>query len=194
MSRVRPLKNLSLGCPDVKAFPEPQYNIIKDIRDAINTNLPTATSVATDTIAEVTSGSGVTITGQLKPVSSTVALTKAMSGSTIILATLSGNTVTLPAAVVGLTYTFARTASLTSATSTITTSGTDVFKGAILMKKDATADKIYTTTTANVITETFTTVTGGIVGSTVTVTCIATGVWALTGSLIYSGTVANPLS
>ncbi len=62
------------------------------------------------------------------------------------------------------------------------------------MKKDATADKVYTTTTATTITETFTTVTGGLVGGTITVTCIATGVWALLGSLIYSGTVANPLS
>lgn len=148
-----------------------------------------------DTITESTSGSGVTISGQLKPVSSTVALTKAMSGSTLVLATLAGDAYTLPAATtVGMTYTFSRTASLTSATSTITTNGTDVFKGAIFMKKDATADKVYTTTTATTVTETFTTVTAGIVGSTVTVTCIASGVWALTGMLIYSGTVATPLS
>ncbi len=179
----------------VKQFPKVQYDKIKEVIDRLNSITTSNGTIISNTISEYTSGSGVTINGQLKPVSSTVALTKALSGSTIVLATLAGDAVTLPAATaVGLSYTFNRTASLTSATSTITTNGTDVFKGAIFMKKDAVADKIYTTTTATTITETFTTVTAGIVGSTITVTCIATGVWALTGSLIYSGTVASPLS
>ncbi len=184
----------ALGTSNIKSFPLTQYNYIKLLRDRLNSITVSDGVILTNSITEFTSGSGVTITGQLKPVTSTVALTKALSGSTVVLASVAGDTVTLPAAVVGLNYTFARTASLTSATSTITTNGTDVFKGAIFMKKDATADKVYATTTATTITETFTTVTGGLVGGSITITCIATGVWALSGSLIYSGTVANPLS
>lgn len=195
MSQVTKIKPAYfLGQPNL-TNPKVLGSKVEEIIEALN-EVVTSTDGAlkADSVAEFTSGSGVTLTSQRKPVTSTVALTKALSGSTVVLATLAGDAVTLPAAVVGLNYTFARTASLTSATSTITTNGTDVFKGAIFMKKDATADKVYTTTTATTITETFTTVTGGLVGGTITVTCIATGVWALLGSLIYSGTVANPLS
>jgi hypothetical protein len=183
-----------------------KFGHLNAIVDAYNTLDTAVTAISSttgtlkaNTIVESTSGSGVTITSQRSNISTgnstaTITVTAGQSGTTIILDKVDGNTVNLPASVVGLTYNIFRTAALTSGTSTVNTNGTDVFKGAIVMKKTTIADNIYYTTANKTITETYTTVTAGLVGSMLTVTCVSAGTWIVSGVYYYSGTVATPLS
>ena len=126
----------------------------------------------------------------------TATLTANQSTTVILLDRAAGTTFTLPSAtvnMVGTNFTFFRNTTL-SANSVVNTSGTDTFVGTVVLKKTTVADNFYTSTTNKTFTETFTTVTAGIVGSTFTITCIAAGKWAISGNLFYSGTAATPFS
>lgn len=63
MPRIRSITNTSLGAPGVQAFKSTQQEIIKDMRDAINLNLPTSTTIATGTVTATTAVTAPAITG-----------------------------------------------------------------------------------------------------------------------------------
>ena len=98
------------------------YNNLKDDFDALR---PSDTSIKTDTIAEVTSGAGVTITGLKDSVTAaaSVTLTAADSGKVFFIGDSGAVAYVLPDAAAGLKFKFIVIADETDAT-TITTSDT----------------------------------------------------------------------
>jgi hypothetical protein len=132
---------------------------------------------------------------------STLTLTTGDSGNLITFDRAAGTAVTLPATsanTVGTTYTFLTTVTLTSNSNTIVTSGTDKIIGGVSMLNTTAGNTIaYPSVigTANVrVNQTFTTVTGGIAGCYLTLTCVTSGVWAVAGQLFISGIAANPFA
>lgn len=65
MAEISYPKNLTLGAPDVHAFPKKQYEKVKEIIDKLNVISPDATELVADTISEETAGTGVTVDGVL---------------------------------------------------------------------------------------------------------------------------------
>lgn len=131
----------------------------------------------------------------------TLTLTTGDSGNLITFDRAAGTAVTLPATsatTVGTTYNFLTTVTLTSGSNTIVTSGTDKIIGGVSMLNTTAGTAIaYPSVigTGNVrVNQTFTTVTGGIAGCYLTLTCVASGVWAVSGQLFIAGTAANPFA
>lgn len=107
---------------DNKTVKVRDYNNLKDDFDALR---PSDTSIKTDTIAEVTPGAGVTITGIKDTVSAaaSVTLTAADSGKVFFIGDSGAVAYVLPDAEAGLKFKFIVIADETDAT-TITTSDT----------------------------------------------------------------------
>lgn len=104
------------------------YRNFNDLIDDIETVIPTKGDFNSDTIGEYTSGSGVTITGQLTPVeeSGSRHLTAADSGKVFFLNSDTGAvSYTLPAPEPGLKFKWIFTANKTTATSIVTADVTD---------------------------------------------------------------------
>jgi len=145
----------------------------------------------------VTSTNGfITGTGVNQTVtSSTLAVTKALyNGQTINLSRAAGIVVTLPAATgTNAVYTFVVSTTVTSNSYKIqVANSTDVINGNLLVS-GATGTTFGTLPASDTITMNGST-TGGLAGSYVQITDVATGVFLVTGALIGSGTVATPFS
>ena len=126
---------------------------------------------------------------------STLAVTKALyNGQTINLSRAAGITVTLPAATgTNATYRFLVTTSVTSNSYKIqVANSTDVIQG-ILNVAGTTGTPFGSLPASDTITMNGSTQ-GGLVGSYVEITDIATGVFTTSGALIGSGTVVTPFS
>ena len=126
---------------------------------------------------------------------STLTVTQAdYNGQTINLSRAAGITVTLPAATgTNAVYTFVVSTTVTSNSYKIqVANSTDVLNGNLLVS-GATGTTFGTLPASDTITMNGTT-TGGVAGSYVQVTDIASGVFLVTGALIGSGTVATPFS
>lgn len=129
----------------------------------------------------------------------TLAVTQALhEGRTVLLSLLTGFTSTLPAATgSGSLYEFMVGIVRTSNSYIINTAGTDVFNGlvSIIPNSSTPGGGASFGSTAN---KTFTmnaTTTGGLlIGDWVEVMDIQAGVWAITGVLTGSGTLATPFS
>ena len=126
---------------------------------------------------------------------STLAVTKALyNGQTINLSRAAGITVTLPAATgTNATYRFLVTTAVTSNSYKIqVANSTDVIQGTLNVA-GTTGTPFGSVPASDTITMNGSTQ-GGLVGSYVEITDIATGVFLTSGSLLGSGTVITPFS
>ena len=131
----------------------------------------------------------------VRSLTASAALTDFDAGTTIALNAAAGLTVTLPAAEgSGATFDIVVGTTVTSNNYVIeVASSDDGILGAVGVATDAAGVTIPTTTTSDTVTMNGST-TGGIRGSNMTLTDIASGVWAIRGNLVSSGTEATPFS
>ncbi|CAK0771670.1 hypothetical protein CCP3SC1AL1_570015 [Gammaproteobacteria bacterium] len=125
----------------------------------------------------------------------TTVLLSSQSGSTVLFTDAAGGTAVLPSApAVGTFFDFAIGTTVTSNSDIIKSTGTDVFVGAIFMKKAATIDLIQTPTVAltdNTITLTPTV--GGLIGTDFRATYTAANKWTISGQT-YGTVTTTPFS
>ena len=178
------------------------YRHLNELIDDIETVIPTPGDFNTDTIGEYTSGSGVTITGQLTPVvnitAATATLTAAQSGSTVTLSKVDGITVTLPTPKVGLNYKIVVITDLTSSNYVITTSGASVLMtGGVNTHSNALLDKVTQFSPDGSDDRTMTMnggTTGGDIGTTLYLTCLSSTSWHISGVNVGAGVFTTPFS
>lgn len=124
-------------------------------------------------------------------------LRAAESGSLCCLDSATGVVYTLPSPVVGMTFEFEVTTSVTSNAHKIVTSAASEFLvGAVIMASIATATVggfSANGTTIRALSANGST-TGGLIGERYTVTAISSTQWAIHGVCIGSGTLATPLA
>ena len=117
------------------------------------------------------------------------------SGSLVLLDAAAGFTVTLPAPVVGAFYEFLVTTTVTSSNAKIITDAATTFLlGEVLTYTTATASPAgfaFNGSTHVACTMNGTT-TGAIAGTRIRVEAITSTVWAITGTVVGSGTIATP--
>lgn len=106
-----------------------------------------------------------------------------------------GLTVTLPATTGrGDRYVFVVTTTVTSNSYIIkVANATDVIQGVLAVSTDAAGVTIPTASTTDTITMSGST-TGGVIGSTIILQDVKSGVWAVTGGLVSTGAEATPFS
>lgn len=144
------------------------------------------TGAATGQVESVIQGQGATAT-----------LTAAQSGATVLFDRAAGIVYTLPAPVVGLTFTFVYTVTVTSnAYKVITNTGTVFLKGGVtVMNNGAASGESFGADGSTIVAFSSNgTTTGGIQGGAVVLTCLSSTLWAVSGSLTGSGTVATPFA
>lgn len=133
----------------------------------------------------------------LKPVTLTASASLKKSvhkGTLTLLSAAAGLTATLPAATgSGDQYHIGVATSVTSNNYVIAALGTDVLAGVVSVATDIAGVTCPTTATSDKMTLNGGT-TGGLAGSKVTLTDIASGVWLVEGSLISTGAEATPFS
>lgn len=147
-------------------------------------------------------GAGKTITGGVQNVITAAAtLTAAQSGSLCVMPDLTGTLYTLPAATVGLTFSFFVSVSNTSGSHKVITPASVFLVGAIMYgvvdttpaanpgPKFTGADG---TTIRSIAMNGSTT--GGVVGTAFNVTCISATQWAIEGLVVASGTISTPFA
>lgn len=119
-------------------------------------------------------------------------VTAAMSGGTLLFDTAAGITYTLPAPVVGLTYTFVVTTSVTSSNhKVITNTGTVLLQG-VITSATTTASVFESVIGSSNISVTMNgTTTGGLVGTQLDFKCLSTTLWQVYGTNFTSGTTAT---
>lgn len=121
---------------------------------------------------------------------STFAPSASQTGNTIIL-NVATTTVTLPAPVVGLTYTFV-VGTAATAQKVITNAGTVFLSGSILTNKAGVVTGNVADGSTDVSINLNGTTKGGFIGDTFTVTCVSTTEWGVSGICQGSGTLASP--
>jgi len=124
-------------------------------------------------------------------------LTARQSGALVLMDAAAGYTITLPTPVAGMYFEFLQTVTQTSGTQKIITNASTVFLlGEVLT---------YTTATASPAGFAFDgsthisyasngTTSGGIIGTRILVTAISATVWAISGTVVGSGTIVTPAS
>ena len=122
-------------------------------------------------------------------------LNRSHAGAVVTLDAAAGLTVTLPAATgTGDAYTIVVGTTVTSNSYIVrVASASDIMQGAVAVSTDIAGVTCPTTSTSDTITMSGTT-TGGIKGSTIVLTDVASGVWAVGGALVSSGVAATPFS
>lgn len=116
------------------------------------------------------------------------------NGPVIVLSSASGLDVTMPASVGnGDRYYFYVATSVTSSVAVIAAAGTDIIQGAVGVTSDAAGVTVPTTATSDYITMDGAT-TGGLKGSWVELTDVASGVWNVRGALLSTGAEATPFA
>lgn len=134
----------------------------------------------------------------LKPIANTSAAitldwTK-HGGTTLVQSKADGWTVTLPAATgSGVQFKVYVGASITSSAGVIAAAGTDVIQGGVSVSTAADGVTILTTATSDKISMNGGT-TGGLIGSWVELTDVASGQWMVGGFLISTGAEATPFA
>jgi hypothetical protein len=126
----------------------------------------------------------------------TYAPTAAQTGYIFTLNRASGSTVTLPASVVGTTYTFIiGTALSSSAYKIITNAGTIFLCGGVFFDKSLTMTR-YDADGSTILSLNLngTTTGGASVGDQVTITCVSATEWTVSGVVTASGTLATPFA
>jgi len=125
----------------------------------------------------------------------TVALSAAQSGQTFKLDAATGVVYTLPAPVVGLTYNFQVTVSVTSNSHEVRTNTGTVFIGGVLAQiGSATTFGFLADLAATQAYKANGSTTGGLIGTQFTLTCVSATVWMISGINVGSGTAATPFT
>jgi hypothetical protein len=138
---------------------------------------------------------GGSITPVIDSSAATLALKAAQSGQTVLLDRAAGTIVTLPAPVVGLSFSFLVTTSVTSNNhKVITDVGTTFILGGVTMTEAADTNAglgaLFNGTTHISILMNGTT-TGGLIGTAFNMTCVTATQWAIEGIVAGSGTLAT---
>lgn len=117
------------------------------------------------------------------------------SGYTYLFDTAAGITYTLPAPVVGATFTFVVTTTVTSSNhKVITSAGTVLLQGAIV-NGTTTASVFASAPAASNISVTMNgTTTGGLIGTELNFRCLSATLWQVSGTNFSSGTTATPFA
>lgn len=136
-------------------------------------------------VGSIVSGQGATDT-----------LTAAQSGGTILFDRAAGIIYTLPAPVVGLTFTFIVTTSVTSNNDkVITDAGTTLLTGSVVEATTGGAANLYVGNGSSHIAVLMNgTTTGGLQGTKLEFTCVTSTLWEVSGWNNASGTIATPFS
>lgn len=125
-------------------------------------------------------------------------LTADQSGALVLQDTAAGSTVTLPAPVVGMQFEIITTTSVTSNSHVINTDAATTFiTGGIDSTSTAVAeggDTFVADGTSHVTLTSNGSTTGGLKGSAYRFTCISSTVWACTGVMAGTGTLATPFA
>ena len=126
---------------------------------------------------------------------STTLSRKKHAGTTTVLNAAAGLTVTLPASAGnGDEYTVFVGTTVTSNSYVVqVANSTDIIQGAIHLTTDIAGTSMPTSSTTDTITMNGST-TGGVKGSWLRLTDVASGVWELAGAMICTGTEATPFS
>jgi hypothetical protein len=131
-------------------------------------------------------------------VGATYTLTAAQSGSICLFDRAAGNFYTLPQPVVGLSFQFIQTVSVTSNASKFTTATTasQFLIGEIQMIIDGSATtKAFSANGSSMFDYTTNgSTTGGLIGTSVECICISSTLWLVSGLVVGSGTLATPFS
>ncbi len=134
----------------------------------------------------------------IQSVGATRTLLQSEHGSTCLFDAAAGNVFTLPTPVVGLSFTFVQTVSVTSnAAKVITAASTQFLVGGIIsasLDVATSGDFFVANGTTHVAISQDGTTTGGLVGGCFTVTAISSTQWAITGLNCGSGTNATPFA
>jgi len=133
-----------------------------------------------------------------KPITITASTTltrNVHANSPIVVNSTTGRTITLPAASgTGDVYDIFIKATIASGSGIIqVANSTDIMHGAIHLTTDIAGTSMPTSATTDTITMNGST-TGGVVGSWVKLTDVASGFWRLEGGLVCTGTEATPFS
>lgn len=125
----------------------------------------------------------------------TATLTQNNHAETLIIGnSTTGFTITLPAASgTGNRYKYVQNVTIGSGSMVLAAAGTDVLMGSIALATDIAGVTVPTTATSDKISMSGST-TGGVLGSTVTFTDVASGKWLVEGSLVSTGAEATPFS
>ena len=128
---------------------------------------------------------------------SATTLTAVQSGALVLMDAAAGFTITLPTPVAGMQFEFLQTVTQTSGTQKIYTGSASIFMlGEVLTYTTATASPAgfaFDGATHVAYTSNGTT-TGGIIGTRIVCTALSSTVWAITGQVVGSGTIATPAS
>jgi hypothetical protein len=112
----------------------------------------------------------------------------------VVMNSTTGFTITMPAATAtGNKYKFVQNLTIGSGTQIIAALGTDILMGAIAIATDVAGVTCPTTATSDKISMGGST-DGGVLGSTITLTDVASGKWLVEGSLVSTGAEATPFS
>lgn len=130
----------------------------------------------------------------IQSVGATRTLTAAESGALCLFDVATGNAYTLPTPVEGMQFEFLATVDVTSnAYAVNTAAATQFLLGAVNSTKLAAGTDIFQANgTAHVGISMAGSTTGGLIGSTFTLTAISATQWVIAGSLVGSGTLADP--
>lgn len=154
-------------------------------------------AATTDTLTNKTISGGSYVDSVVPSASATPILTAAQSGGTFLFDRGTGVVYTLPAPQVGLTYTFIYSATITSGAAEIDTdAGTTFLLGAITMINSTDGStKGYLANGSSIVKISSDGATkGGIKGGQITLTCISSTVWEITGIVVSVGGSATPFA
>lgn len=165
------------------------------LQRGINTAYPIVTTSTLTTNGIINTGTSTgTVRNEVTMTAATFAPTAAQSGSIFLFNRAGGVTVTLPAPVVGLSYTFVVQTTPTSPIKIITDAGTTLLQGAVVVSGTTAVAFQSLITSSNISFNGNNTTTGGLVGTQVEFLCLSTTLWQVTGISFGSGTVATPFA
>lgn len=162
-----------------------------------NVNIGVSTGVTPNLYVAGNISSSGTFTGSLEAVTTlttTTTLTAAQSQGTFLLNAAAGFTVTLPAPVVGLTYNFVVTTSVTSSSLKILTDASTTFLQGVITGATTTASVWQGNGTSHRSVAMNGTTTGGLIGTQYSFVCITATQWQVFGTDFGSGTAATPFA
>lgn len=133
--------------------------------------------------------------GVINASSGNTTLTAGGSGAVFLFDTAAGITYTLPVPVVGATYTFIVTTSVTSSNHKIITSaGTQLLQGVITSATTTASVFESVIGTSNIAVTMNGSTTGGLVGTQLEFRCLSATLWQVFGTNFTSGTTATPFA
>jgi hypothetical protein len=125
----------------------------------------------------------------------TLSPTSTQTGTIFTLNSLTGSTITLPAAVVGTTYKFIVGTVCTSNTYKIITPSSVFLAGGLNFDKSLTVTRYDADgSTIRSVNLNGTTTGGASIGDTFSITCVTSTVWTIEGTVTASGTLATPFA